>query len=155
MNGADCAPINCYRLVYTYDASTSAIKRDRLRIFLALVLASARFTRDLCLVCLRRTCKPALSVAEGAPSQTHLVVGGDLVGVVRLRPDRAGCCVRRLQAPEQQPRLVSVDARHTEHQVEAVLGVVDVSDEVTLTHLVLLQCLLKFDNTGLQDEASC
>ena len=45
------------RLVYTYDASTSA--RHAL---LFLVLVSSRFTSGLCLcLCLRRTCKPAFN----------------------------------------------------------------------------------------------
>ena len=40
------------------DASTGTRKKER-----ALVLASSRFTRGLCLwLCLRRTCKPALTV---------------------------------------------------------------------------------------------
>ena len=44
------------------DASTSARKRNALRLFSALVLASSRFTHGLCLwlcLCLRRTCEPA------------------------------------------------------------------------------------------------
>ena len=45
------------RLVYTYNASTSASHA-----LLFLVLVSSRFTSGLCLclcLCLRRTCKPA------------------------------------------------------------------------------------------------
>ena len=50
---------------------TSARKRNALRLFLALVFASSRFTRGLCL-CLRRTCKPALSLLLGHRTRLEL-----------------------------------------------------------------------------------